>query len=187
MYRYYNANPKGLLTDDCVKRAIATVTGMEYAAVQRELNRYKRVSGAESFNSIRNLRYVEAVLGAEKIDLEGNVTGEAFCREHPHGRYILSMEAHWTACIDGVIYDVWDCSGNSVNAVYVFRGESYRAPDLTRQVLRYCCTSEGISATETRIRIYDGNGVFSERIIPSELTEGYILCLRDSNYTYIPL
>ena len=187
MYRYYNPHPKGLLTDDCVKRAIVVVTGKSYEAVQRELNAYKKISGAETFNSAKNLCYVEDRLGAEKIIPEESLTAETFCREYPRGRYILAMEEHWSACVDGVIYDVWDCSGNLVNAVYVFRGDNYRAPDLMRQVFRYCCTSEEISETETRIRIYDGNGVFSERIIPSELTKGYILCLRDSNYTYIPL
>ena len=30
MYKYYNPHPKGLSTDDCVKRAIVVVTGMDY-------------------------------------------------------------------------------------------------------------------------------------------------------------
>ena len=46
---------------------------------------------------------------------------------------------------------------------------------------------EKLSDTETRIRIYDGNGAFVERKIPTELTKGYVLCLQHSNYQYIDL
>lgn len=28
MYKYYNANPKGLLTDDCVLRSISVAEGI---------------------------------------------------------------------------------------------------------------------------------------------------------------
>ena len=70
MYKYYNPHPKGLSTDDCVKRAIVVVTGKDYSRIQRELNEYKAVTGAKSFNSIKNLRYVEDVLKA-KLNLLG--------------------------------------------------------------------------------------------------------------------
>ena len=61
MYKYYNPHPKGLSTDDCVKRAIVVVTGLDYSKVQRELNEYKMVTGAKSFNSVKNLRYVDDI------------------------------------------------------------------------------------------------------------------------------
>ena len=65
MYKYYNPHPKGLSTDDCVKRALVVVTGRDYVTVQRELNEYKKVTGAKSFNSAENLRYVENILKAK--------------------------------------------------------------------------------------------------------------------------
>ena len=55
------------------------------------------------------------------------------------------------------------------------------------RILKYCCTSEKISDIETRIRIYDGNGMFSERTVFTELCAGYVRCLQDSNYDYIEL
>lgn len=187
MYKYYNANPRGLSTDDCVKRAISVVTGMEYKNVQLELNRYKRVTGAESFNSDYNPhRYVEDVLKAKKITVKKMTAGE-FCRKYPTGRYILDMESHWSACVDGIIYDTWDCSKNVVNFAYEIKGEGYRLPDLKRQVFKYCCTAERISNTETCIRIYDGNSKFVERKISTELTKGYVRCLEDQNYSYIEI
>ena len=187
MYKYYNPHPKGLCTDDCVKRAIVAVTGYDYAVVQRELNEYKTVTGAKSFNSIKNLRYVEDVLKATKITFQSELTAEDFCKKHPRGRFILDMVGHWSACVDGCIYDTWDCGKKTVNFAYEVTTKPYTPPNLNKQVFKYCCTSEKISNTETRIRIYDGNSVFTERKIPTELTEGYVLCLQDSNYSYIDL
>lgn len=187
MYKYYNPHPKGLLTDDCVKRAIAVVTGMDYSKVQRGLNEYKTVTGAKSFNSIKNLCYVEDVLKAKRITLKKQLTAEEFCQKYPHGRFILDMDEHWSACVDGYIYDTWNCSKEKVNFAYKITTNSYIPPDIKKQVFKYCCTSEKISYTETRIRIYDGNGAFAERIIPTELTAGYIRCLQDSNYNYFEL
>ena len=152
------------------------------------MNRYKKVTGAKSFNSGGNPhRYVEEVLGARKIEALGNMTAEAFCKKHPHGRYILDMEAHWSGCVEGCIYDAWDCSRNPVNFAYEITTEGYEMPDLRQQVFKYCCTAEQISDAEARIRIYDGNGSFVERIIPKDLVQGYVLCLEHSNYRYIDL
>lgn len=187
MYKYYNPHPKGLSTDDCVKRAIVVVTGMDYSKIQRELNEYKTVTGAKSFNSVKNLRYVEDILKAKKISLDVEMIVDEFCKKYPKGRYILDMDEHWSACVDGCIYDTWDCSDEKVNFAYEVTTEPYSAPDLKKQVFKNCCTSERISDTETRIRIFDGNRAFTERKIPTELTEGYVLCLQHSNYSYIDL
>ena len=187
MYKYYNPHPKGLSTDDCVKRAIVVVTGMDYSKVQRELNEYKTVTGAKSFNSVKNLRYVEDILKAKKISLDVEMTVDEFCKKYPKGRYILDMDEHWSACVGGYIYDTWDCGKKKVNFAYEITTEPYAPPNISKQIFKYCCTSEKISDIETRIRIYDGNGAFVERKIPTELTKGYVLCLQHSNYQYIDL
>ena len=38
MFKEFNAHPKGIKTDDCVVRAIATVTNNDYLEVRRDLN-----------------------------------------------------------------------------------------------------------------------------------------------------
>ena len=190
MYKYYNPHPKGTTTEvgDCVKRSIVTATGMDYMEVQRELNAYKKITGAKSFNSNRNPhRYVEEVLDANRIEVSPKTTVEEFCKKYPCGRYILDMDGHWSACVDGCIYDTWNCGKEKVNFAYEITTEPYTVPNLKKQVFKYCCTSEKISDTETRIRIYDGLGTFAERKIPTELAAGYVRCLQDSNYNYIEL
>ena len=188
--KYYNYNPheKGLLVGDCVIRSIVCTTSMPYNQVRRQLNAFKKVTGAKSYNSDQNPHhFVEDVLNGKKISVENNVTVSDFCKMHPRGRFILDMDEHWSACVDGCIYDTWDCGKEKVNFTYEITTEPYTAPDLKNQVFKNCCTSEKISNTETIIRIYDGNGAFVERKIPTDLIEGYVLCLQHSNYQYIDL
>lgn len=128
MYKYLNVHPKGKIVGDCVKRAITLAANMDYMTVQRELNRYKKVTGAKSFNSDYNPhKYVENVLHGVKLSFpakkgESRMNGEKFCKLYPKGRYILNMANHWTACVDGIIYDIWDCSNKCVYTAYKIRG-----------------------------------------------------------------
>ena len=189
-FQYFNPHPKGTSTavGDCVKRAIVVTTGMDYAKVQRALNSFKRVTGAKNYNSDQNPnRYVEDVLEARRISVPKGMRAAEFCAQHPHGRYILDMEEHWSSCVEGCIYDTWDTSCEVVNFAYEIDTQPYTLPDLKNQVFRYCCTSEKVSATESVIRIYDGNGTHVEHTVPSALVAGYVLCLEHRNYPHMDL
>ena len=124
MFVYYNAHPKNLSVDDCVKRAISKAANMDYMEVQRALNRYKKITGASSFNANYNPhKYVENVLHAKKLSFPAvkgspRMNGTRFCEAFPKGRYILNMANHWSCCVDGVIYDTWDCSEKCVYTAY---------------------------------------------------------------------
>ena len=122
-FKYFNAHPKGKIVGDCVKRAIATATEEDYMEVQRMLNRVKREVGALEFNDDKVLYTVIRRQGwqiqsfpAEKG--KPRMNGKRFCKAYPKGRYILQMAHHWTACVDGVIYDTWDCSEKCVYRAY---------------------------------------------------------------------
>lgn len=119
-FEYYNANPKGLNVGDCVKRAISKASNISYRDVSLALNRYKKVTGASKFNSNENYKnYLTEVLHAKKetyqaIKGEDRMSGYTFAKTHPTGRYVLRMARHLTACVDGVIYDTWNCLGKCV-------------------------------------------------------------------------
>jgi hypothetical protein len=110
-----------------------------------------------------------------------------FCEDNPVGTFVLGTGSHVVTVINGNYYDSWDCGKENVNFAYEINTDNYSPPDVAHQMFRYCCTAEPISDTETRIRIYDGNGKFAERKIPTELTAGYILCLKHSNYPCIEI
>ena len=124
MYQYFNAHPKGKIVGDCVKRAITKATGMDYMEVQRQLNRYKKVTGASSYNTDYNPhKYVENVLHGVKLSFpaeagQKRMTAGTFAEKYPQGKYILNMAKHWSCCVDGIIYDTWDCTEKCVYTAY---------------------------------------------------------------------
>lgn len=115
MFKYENVNPKGKLVRDCVKRAITKATGKSYEEVSLELNRYKKITKCEKFNDNKNWKaYVENVLNGKKLSFpaiagEPRMNGYEFCKKYNKGIYILRMSKHLSVCIDGVVYDTWDC------------------------------------------------------------------------------
>ena len=120
MYKFLNLHPQGKLVGDCVKRAIAKATDTDYMEIQRGLNRHKKVTGAKTFNSDYNwLSYIEKVFNGKQMSFpavkgQKRMNGKRFCEAYPKGSYVLQMANHLTACVDGVIYDTWDCTEKCV-------------------------------------------------------------------------
>ena len=129
MYKFYNAHPKGLLVKDCVKRAISRACDMDYHDVTLALNRYKKVTGAKKFNSDRNPeKWVENEMKARRMSFpakagQPRMNGDRFCKAFPKGKYILQMAGHWTCCVDGVIYDTWNCTDKCVYKAWEIKPE----------------------------------------------------------------
>lgn len=119
MYKFLNLHPKGKRVNDCVKRAIAGAENRDYMEVQRELNRLKKETHCDYFNDRKNItvymqKHSYIKLSFPAIKGEPRMNGERFCQAYPKGRYILNMAGHLTCCVDGVIYDTWDCSQKCV-------------------------------------------------------------------------
>ena len=125
MYKFCNPHPQGKFVGDCVKRAITIATGKDYKEISRELNRFKKLHNADSFNDWRrNVEpYLKERLNAVKMSfpaVKGNprMNGTRFCEEYPNGTYILQMANHVVCCKDGILYDTWDCSEKCVYTAY---------------------------------------------------------------------
>lgn len=64
-------------------------------------------------------KFIEDKLGMQKHSIkiekgDSRPTGKSFAYTHPKGTYILRMANHLTCCIDGVIYDSWNCTAKSI-------------------------------------------------------------------------
>lgn len=119
MYQFLNLHPKGKNVGDCVKRALALLTDEPYREISLALNRLKKETGAQTFNEDINWKEYVKRRGWVKISFpvkrgHKRMNGKRFCRKYPKGKYLLRMAGHVTACVDGVIYDTWDCSGKCV-------------------------------------------------------------------------
>lgn len=152
MYQFLNVHPEGKLVPDCVKRAITLAAEMDYKEVQLELNRHKKLTGAKTFNEDKNWKsYVENVLEGRKLSFPAvkgmpRMSGERFCKAYPRGRYILNMAGHLSCCVDGIIYDSWDCSEKCV----------YTAYEIKPQMKHYYTVSKVRNENRYLIEIYEG-------------------------------
>ena len=175
MYTYYNAHPKGLLVGDCVKRAISKAANMDYMEVQRELNRYKKVTGcANYYDHNHGTHYVEHVLHGVKMSFPAvkgkpRMNGERFCKAYPKGHYILSMAGHLSCCIDGVIYDTWDCSDKCVYTAYKVTPFN-KFYSVTQKEDKYCVT------------IIDNDQTYTSQYMPKLRFEMYVKALKDIGF-----
>lgn len=116
---FYNPHPQGKFVDDCVKRSITKVTGWDYRVVSTTLNRIKRSIGAKKYSDLNVTSEFLERMGWKKETFQAvkgqpRMNGKSFCTTHKQGKYILRMAGHWVACVDGLLYDTWDCSDKCV-------------------------------------------------------------------------
>jgi hypothetical protein len=106
---------------DCVPRAIAIATGLDYALVYDDLFERNRVAnkrtgvtasprdGGTNRKTIR--RYFEDLGWTwTPVHLRSD--------ELPGGRLVVSLSRHMAAVIDGVLHDTYDCSRDGTRCVY---------------------------------------------------------------------
>lgn len=117
----YNANPKNRNAIDCTVRAISVVTGKSWHEVYIGLC----VKGYEmcempSSNSVwgtylTDIGYVRRML-PDTCPVCYSI--REFCKDHPHGRYIVGTGTHVVAVTEGGNYvDTWD-SGDETALFY---------------------------------------------------------------------
>lgn len=110
---------------DCVTRAVAIATGLPYIDVynalgegsraQRKTKRSKVKSSAR--NGVNtNRKWFKDYMTALGWEWIPTMTIGSGCRVHldsnelPPGRLIVAIAKHYTAVVDGVLHDTWDCS-----------------------------------------------------------------------------
>lgn len=116
MFQYCNLNPRGLRVGDCVVRAISKALDQSWESTYMELSIQGFLMGdLLAANSVWGEYLKGKGFSREMIP---NECPECYCiddfaAEHHEGAYIVGTGTHATAVIDGVIYDIWDCSGEA--------------------------------------------------------------------------
>lgn len=105
---YYNVNPDGIETEDCVTRAISLASNLPYEEIQEKLYYTARLLNCDKLCVCCYRHLLDDVFKYQRMDCDGLFVGE-FADMHPDGVYLLRIDGHITCCIDGVIYDIWDC------------------------------------------------------------------------------
>jgi len=113
MWQKYNPNPTGRRVGDCAVRAVAKALNIDWETA------YDLISDA-GYN-MGDMPNSDSVWGAV---LRQNgfyraaipnrcpecYTAEEFCRDHPHGVYVLGFGGHVATVKNGILYDAWDSS-----------------------------------------------------------------------------
>lgn len=115
MYRYYNANKNDFDIMDCTVRAISLVEGKSWDETYKKLSDLARHEGL----MMDSVEFIEDYLD-KRYDRQchySKTVGE-FIEEYPKGRYLITMQGHITACIDGVCYDTWNCLNRTMRCAW---------------------------------------------------------------------
>ena len=118
-------------TGDCACRSIAIITGLPYQIVYDGLNvaamcertgkRKRGKSNARTGVYKQTIRKYLIALGMKWTPTMFIGSG---CKIHlkdgelPMGRLLVNLSKHYTAVIDGVIHDTFDCSRGGTRCVY---------------------------------------------------------------------
>lgn len=112
-YKYFNPNPLGKETNDCVIRSICAVTGKSWFDVYDELSEQARIIASpftgwnlEEKDKIFSEKYNAQRCKITKTKGVNSVNVEKFCKNNPTGKYILRLAHHLMAVIDGQYYEI---------------------------------------------------------------------------------
>lgn len=114
-YFYYNANPKGLFTEDCTCRSISVAEGITWEQCHEKLSNLSRREGV----ILNDASFIENYLDERypKLCYKGITIGD-LAKTLPKGHFVATMEGHITAIIDNVIVDTFDCSNRKVKCCW---------------------------------------------------------------------
>lgn len=105
-YTFYNANPNSHYVNDCTIRAISLAEGKSWDETYDELSKIAQKNRI----ILDDVNFIEPFLDEryERECFEDVYVGE-FAENHPYGTYLITMDGHITCCINGVIYDTFNC------------------------------------------------------------------------------
>lgn len=120
-YIYYNRNPDGEHTEDCVTRAISTTTGLHYYAVANLLELTAYLNNCPKLCICCYHKLLEDILCYIPNVCINNETVEQIAKSLPHNKVIIRMEGHLTCSINGKIADIFDCGERTVDCYWVIK------------------------------------------------------------------
>lgn len=119
-FKFYNANPKGLYTSDCVVRAISTVLNQSWEQTLIEMTQIG-LKICRVFNDNKTIEVYMETKGwiKNKQPRKSNgkkVTGSEFCRcASANERYLCNIGGHHiVAVVNKRVHDTWDSTGGCI-------------------------------------------------------------------------
>lgn len=118
-FLYHNVNPDKSVEEDCVTRAISLASGMPYKAVSKLLDITSMEHECDRLCVCCYHHLLEDTLGYRVKFVNGyNTVGEV-AEEYKRNAIIVRIEGHLTACMYGVCVDIWDCTKEKVDCLWI--------------------------------------------------------------------
>lgn len=117
-FKYYQPNPTGQRTRDCVIRAISAALDMSWDdAFDIIAERAKQMGTTMDENAVYGsiLRQCGFYRAVPPNNCPDCFTARDFCLSHPHGVYVLGFTGHVATVIDGQVWDSFDSTDEIVN------------------------------------------------------------------------
>lgn len=123
---FYNANPLGRRTDDCVVRAISIALNMSWAEILEDLTMFAVATGYMLTDPKCYGLYLESKgwkkMRAPRKDDNRRYTGKDI-QEILSEPAVMHMGGHHVTYFDGMkVKDIWDCTDGAVGNYWVYEG-----------------------------------------------------------------
>ena len=126
MYKFYNPNPKNILVEDCVVRALSKVQGQSWDDTFTCLTMFAYEVKDMPSSSRAWSKYLDTY-GYERFVIPNMCpncyTVRDFCLDNPIGTFLLVTDKHVIAVVNGDYFDTWD-SGDEI-PMYYWRRRNY--------------------------------------------------------------
>lgn len=117
-YEFLNLNPLNEIEEDCVCRAISLALQEDYYLIQRKLELIGELFECEFLCECCYKKLLDSVYDLKRVeDLKG-IKIRDFVDNNPYGTYLIRIENHLTAVIDGTLYDLWDCLDEKIDILW---------------------------------------------------------------------
>ena len=123
-FHYYNANPKGKITTDCVFRAISTAMDKPWKDVMMEMTELACKYGYVPTDTVCINKYLKKngwiKCKQPRWDNGSKFTGKEFCFSVKQSPVVVTIGYHHVSCVkNGKIWDTWDCSDRCIGSYWV--------------------------------------------------------------------
>ncbi len=154
-FRYFNPNPRGSITGDCVKRAIVVATGKDYRELELFMNRNK-IDKKRPYNFKENFEHSIELLGGVKISMavpagtrRWHVNSiNKIMSDYPHINYCMRVSKHLIGVRDQFIFDLFDdrVRDKGIYNLFLFGA----TPEETAEIQARCAQGDGKVNTARR-------------------------------------
>ena len=117
-YKFLNITPLGEIEEDCVCRAISLALNENYYKILDKLKYVGKLFECEELCVCCYKFLLDNVYGLERIEEFEGQTIDFFLTINCNGVYLIRIDGHLTCAIDGIIYDLWDCTDKKISIVW---------------------------------------------------------------------